>query len=216
MTDAEKRRDELAKLAVDEHYKLCDAHGGGRDFDEGLFIAGFDAGRADHAAEMGRIFARSDIAPVSPAIADYVARIATLERELAAYKRAKAENDERFMLERDEWKVKCEKAEAELSRIRLGMGDDYGDDPILVIAALKARADAAEALAEGYRSQLVNERDDYLDAYADRDFWRAEAGRLKGDLIEITKEYSGEEVAMIAERYLAAHEARVKTREEGK
>lgn len=46
------------------------------------------------------------------------ARIAELERDLAAYKRAKAENDERFMLERDE-------ARNQLAAARRLLANDY-------------------------------------------------------------------------------------------
>jgi hypothetical protein len=54
---------------------------------------------------MGRSFERED---------KLKARVKALEAELAAYKRAKQENDERFMLERDDARAEAERLRAAL------------------------------------------------------------------------------------------------------
>ena len=54
---------------------------------------------------------------------------------------------------------RAESAEAQLSRIRLGMGDDYGDDPVEVINHLKAQLTAQKEEIE----RLSKEKTEYID-----------------------------------------------------
>jgi chromosome segregation ATPase len=81
-------------------------------------------------------------------VRDLRARVGQLERELEAYRRAKQENDERFMVERDEARARADAAEA-------------------AYATLDARQDsAAKALEQARAARDRNDLEGLLRAIA--------------------------------------------------
>jgi len=84
-------------------------------------------------------------------------------------------------------KEKYRAALEELRRIRVGMGDDYGDDPVSVVDALKTDCDAAPSRVSELERQLCRAEEAVEWALTDRKIglmslvdWRAELRRRAG------------------------------------
>ena len=110
-------------------------------------------GDAITAEEARARFDRWHAAELRKAKAVLLDRLEAAERERDAYKRAKSENDERFMLERDEARSRAEAAEAKIARIRDAVSghpecDRYDEDDVISCGWKSAYASVVAALQE--------------------------------------------------------------------
>lgn len=101
-------------------------------------------------APNGRMHARLALRKAAPDLARAVIR---LEAERDAYKRAKAENDERFMLERDEARAEADRYRLALESLTPG-GSEYHRNPERCVAAVQEMKREPNRIVSQLRAEI--------------------------------------------------------------